>query len=210
MSRNSKAPRQKRKQRIERTREVLGDALVGLIHEKPFEEITVQDVLDRAGVGRSTFYVHFRDKNDLFLTDVDEFFEQMATLLQRREDSSNRVAPVRELFAHLADVRTFYSALVASGRIHDVLELAQGNLARGIAQRLDDRFQASRIPAEQRTAIAQAFAGALLSMLTWWIDHGTPGSPEQMDELYHSLVWAGIGDEPPGGALALGWSRAGW
>ena len=48
--------------RILRTRDTLGDALVELMHEKPFEEITVQEILDRAGVGRSTFYTHYPDK----------------------------------------------------------------------------------------------------------------------------------------------------
>jgi len=193
MSRNAKAPKKKLDQRVERTREVLGDALVKLVQEKPFDAITVQDVLDRAGVCRSTFYTHFRDKNDLFLTDVDDFFELMATMLVRRKDSSDRVAPVRELFAHIAEMRGFYSALVESGRIQDVLELAQGHLARGIEQRLGDTPEACGISTERRAAVAQTFAGALLSMLAWWIDHQASGSPDQMDQLYHRLVWGGVG-----------------
>jgi len=82
-------------QRVRRTRDRLGDALMELLVEKPFEAITVQHVLERAGVSRSTFYAHYRDKNDLFLSDVDEFFESMATALSRFGDKSERVAPVR-------------------------------------------------------------------------------------------------------------------
>src|SRR5947208_3389919 len=52
--------------RVRRTRDALGDALVALMQEKEFASIRVQDVLDRAGVGRSTFYEHFKDKDDLF------------------------------------------------------------------------------------------------------------------------------------------------
>ncbi len=59
--------------------------------------------------------------------------------------------------------------------------------------RLGDACRACGISAERRTAVAQAFAGALLPMLRWWIDHGMPGSGEQMDELYHRLVWRGVG-----------------
>ena len=130
MSSNAGLSNQKTDRRILRTREVLGDALVNLILEKPFDSITVQDVLDRAGVSRSTFYVHYRDKNDLFLSDADEFFKGMATVLSRRRESSDRVAPVRELFAHLEHAHDFHAALVAAGRIHDVMELAQGHFAR--------------------------------------------------------------------------------
>jgi hypothetical protein len=80
--------------------------------------------------------VHYNDKDDLFISDVDEFFEGMATVRSRRGDSSDRIAPVRELFAHVADASRFQKAIVASGKIHDVLELGQGHFARGIEQRL--------------------------------------------------------------------------
>src|SRR5580700_5991169 len=63
------AAARKTDRRVRRTRDALGDALMKLMHEKPFRDIKVQHVLDRAGVGRSTFYTHFRDKDDLFLSD---------------------------------------------------------------------------------------------------------------------------------------------
>src|SRR5438045_8935284 len=104
--------------RVLRTQDLLGDALIELMHEKPFDSITVQEVLDRAAVGRSTFYAHFRDKDDLFLSDVEHFFELVSTMLTRRHDTSNRVAPVRELFIHIADARKIHESLVASGKAH--------------------------------------------------------------------------------------------
>jgi AcrR family transcriptional regulator len=177
--------------RIRRTRDRLGDALMKLALEKPFDRITVQDVLDRAGVSRSAFYMHYNDKNDLFISDVDEFFEGMATMLSRRADSSDRVAPVRELFSHVADASRFHKALVASGKIHDVLELGQGHFARAIEQRLAELQRARGITAERHT-VAQALAGALLSLLSWWIKAKMPMSAAHMDDLYHRMVWTGI------------------
>src|SRR5450759_3977791 len=91
--------------RVRRTRDVLGDALVDLMHEKPFAAITVQQVIDRADVGRSTFYTHYRDKDDLFLSDVEDFFEAISTMLERNCEDSKRVAPVRELFTHVAEAK---------------------------------------------------------------------------------------------------------
>jgi AcrR family transcriptional regulator len=170
--------------RVRRTRDRLGDALVALMQEKPFDEIKVQDVLDRAGVGRSTFYEHFKDKDDLFLSDADEFFEMMASLLKRRGDTSRRVAPVRELFAHVADVRPFYEAMQASGLTQDLLELATNHFARGI----EDRLEARGVPLEERAARAQALAGALFAILPWWIRRGMKESPAEMDELFHRMA----------------------
>ena len=200
MSRNSRALEPKIDQRIQRTRERLGDALVELLLEKPFDTITVQDVLDRAGVGRSTFYAHYRDKDDLFQSDVDEFLAEMATTLLRHEEASERVAPVRELFAHVAQMRRLYTALITSGRIHDFLELGQGHFARAIDRRLADLPSARGLAPDQRAALSHALSGALLSLLSWWIDGGTQATPAEMDELYHRMVWSGVhsADGQPG------------
>jgi AcrR family transcriptional regulator len=174
--------------RVQRTRDRLGDALLALVEERPFETITVQDVLDRAGVARSTFYVHYRDKNDLFLSDVDEFLEAMATMLVRQKETSDRVAPVREFFAHVAEMRTLYEAFLASGRIQDFLELAQGHFAAAIGQRLAGHPRARGLSAAHRAGAAQALAGALLALMRWWLDRGAPGSAAEMDELYHDIA----------------------
>jgi AcrR family transcriptional regulator len=179
-------------QRVQRTRDRLGDALVELlVQKKPFDDITVQDVLDRAGVSRSTFYTHYRDKNDLFLSDAEDFFESMATALSRFGDKSERIAPVQELFAHIAEARPFYNALLESGRIHDVMELGREHFARGIEQRFNEMPRARTIPPDRRGAIAHGLAGSLLSLLAWWVQHGMTSPPEEMDKLFHRLVWNG-------------------
>ncbi len=86
-------------------------ALLGLIQEKPINDVTVQEVLDRANVGRSTFYLHFRDKNDLLLSQLEIFLEIMSTALSVRKEESHRVVPVTEMFAHLGEQKKLYRAL---------------------------------------------------------------------------------------------------
>src|SRR5579864_7820403 len=81
--------RRKPDQRIRRTHERLGRALVELMQEKPIDSITVQEVLDRAHVGRSTFYLHFRDKDDLLLSQLETFLETMSTTLTLRNEKSH-------------------------------------------------------------------------------------------------------------------------
>lgn len=184
--------KQKMDARVRRTRDALGDALVALIQEKPFDAITVQNVLDRAGVGRSTFYVHFSNKDDLLMSDADEFFERLSMALSIHKDASDRVAPVQEFFAHVGEMRPFFDALIRSGKVHENLELARGHFARGIEHRLAELPRGRGIPASERPAIAFAHAGALLSLLTWWLDRGMRESPAHMDELFHRMVWIGV------------------
>jgi AcrR family transcriptional regulator len=191
MSRKADSTTPKIDRRVRRTRDALGDALLALIQEKPFDAITVQEVLDRADIGRSTFYAHYRDKDDLFLSDLEEFFEKMSTLLLRYKDASNRVAPVRELFAHVAEMRQLHSALIASGKMRDFQEMGQEYFARAIEQRLADLPASRPMSPAQRAAMAHAFAGALLSLLSWWIHHGATPSPDEMDKLFHQMVGSG-------------------
>jgi AcrR family transcriptional regulator len=178
--------------RVRRTRDALGDALIALMQEKPFDTIKVQDVLDRAHVSRSTFYAHYSDKDDLLMSDSEEFFEALSMALSAHGDKSDRVFPVKEFFTHLADVQPFFKALVKSGRFQENMELARGHFARGIERRLSELPRARSIPAGELPAIAFTHAGALLSLLTWWLDRGMRESPEQMDELFHRMVWNGL------------------
>ncbi len=192
MSTNSARKTGKIDRRVRRTRNALGDALIALIQERPFDDITVQDVLTRAKVGRSTFYVHYRDKEDLFVSDVEEFLELTAMTLSRKNENTDRVAPVQEFFAHVRDGLKLYKAFVASGKFTDFMELARGHFARGIESRLRQIPRSNSISAGDRKIMAYAVSSMLLSLMNWWIDHGCIESPAAMDEKFHRLVWKGI------------------
>ena len=175
--------------RVRFTREVLGDALVALMHEWPFEQITVQDILDRAGIGRTTFYTHYAGKQDLLLSDVEEFLEGMSSYLDRCEAPAQRLAPVQELFNHLADMTTFYKALNASGKLTEIRELGISSFARSIERRLAISWVTARSPELRVTS--QALAGALFALLDGWMFEPGRLSPEEADALFHRLAWNG-------------------
>jgi AcrR family transcriptional regulator len=197
MSKNQHLPladsKKKTDARVRRTRDALGDALIALMQEKPFDTITVQDVLDRAHVSRSTFYSHYSDKDDLLMSDAEEFFEALSMALSAHGDKSDRVFPVKEFFTHLEEVQPFFKALVKSGKFQENMELARGHFARGIERRLAELPRGKSIPAKDLPAIAFTHAGALLSLLTWWLDRGMREPPEEMDQLFHRMVWKGVG-----------------
>jgi AcrR family transcriptional regulator len=182
--------------RVKHTRDALGDALLALMREKPFESITVQEILDRAGIGRSTFYSHYRDKDDLFLSDLEDFLEIMSTLLLRRKENSNRIVPVREMFTHVAEARHMHTLLIAADKQRDFLELGHGYFARAIELRLAELPQTAAFAGFRRAALAQAFAGAFLSLLSWWLNQTSPPPPAEMDEMFHQMFWSGVRTEP--------------
>jgi AcrR family transcriptional regulator len=191
-SRKQEKRRRKPDERIRRTHERLGKALVKLIQEKPLDEVTVQEVLDRSSVGRSTFYLHFRNKDDLLLSQLEEFLETMSTALSVRKEVSHRVAPVAELFVHIGDQQKLYRALADSGRLNDFFDLAQGYFARGIEQRLTESKRLPNLLQRELAVRAFALTGCLLSLLRWWLDRGAKEPPSDMDGLFHRIVWNGL------------------
>jgi AcrR family transcriptional regulator len=194
-SRPGAGPTQKKRKpdaRIRRTHERLGSSLVELIREQPMDHITVQHVLDRAKVGRSTFYLHFRGKHDLLLSQFEQFLEAMSTRLHQINEPSLRVMPVAEMFAHVGGQKKLYRALVESGQINDLWDLAPGYFARGIEQRLKDSKRLPNLPGQELTAQSVALAGSLLSLMRWWLDRGGKEPPADMDQLFHKMVWNGL------------------
>ncbi len=185
-------PQRKPDARVRRTRDQLGIALIELIQEKPINDVTVQDVLDRSGVGRSTFYLHYRDKDDLLVSQLEMFLEFMSTVLSVRNDKSNRVAPVTEMFEHIGNQNKLYRVLFDSGHLKDFFDLAEGYFARGIERRLAESGKFAKIPKRELTARASALSGSLLSLLRWWLDRGEKETPQQMDEMFHRMVWTGL------------------
>jgi AcrR family transcriptional regulator len=135
----------------------LAEALRQLLAQRPFDDLTVQQILDRAGVGRSTFYAHYSGKEDLLLSDADRFFAFIA----RR--------PVRELFAHVAQVRTLYDALRAND---DVRALGRAHFAA--------RFG--------NGPVAEALAAALFALLDYWVRTGMREPPEHMEAMFGDLA----------------------
>jgi AcrR family transcriptional regulator len=181
--------------RVLRSRDALGDAMIALMQEQPFESITVQQVLDRAGVSRSTFYSHYRDKDDLFLSDVEDFFQMMGRLLTRYKAPARRLAPVEEFFAHLADVPGVQAAIDAAGKGPDVRELGIGCFARSIEERLT--LAGVALPAAELRATSHALAGSLFSLMDWWLRSNKPITPRSADALFHRMAWSGLPSAEP-------------
>ena len=118
----------------------------------------MQEVLDRAAVGRSTFYLHFRSQDDLLFSQLEMFLETMSTALSRQKEESNRLVAVTEMFAHIGGQNKMYRALRDSGRLDDFFDLAQDFFARGIEQRLKESRQVPKLAQRELAVRAVSLA----------------------------------------------------
>jgi AcrR family transcriptional regulator len=84
----------------------LHEALASLIHEKDYDAIVVKEILNRANVGRSTFYTHFRDKDDLLASGMHDM---LASVQSTKPSSARRYEEIIRfslpIFEHIDELR---------------------------------------------------------------------------------------------------------
>lgn len=175
-----------------RTYRALSSALVDLMKTREFDAITVQDLLDRAGVGRATFYAHFRNKDDFLLTDLERMLAALESHFDLAARGTTRLAPIAELFDHLADAKQFVEALERSRKMEVVLDITSGHLARIIER----RFRELGVPSRElpHNAAARVFGAMATELAKWWLGRETTLSARDMDARFHELVWRGLGE----------------
>jgi len=173
--------------RTRRTRHKVSGALVDLIKEKRFDDITVQNLIDRAGVGRSTFYSHFRDKEDAFEDQWEGFNRHLAAQIKWDKAGRESFFPVVMFFAHLQESQSFYRGLVRSGKVDAIFKSGVEYLRRNIEGALHERFKSHQV-AIPVPVLSHYLAHEFFGLLKWWLDAGMPYTPEAMDEMFHRLV----------------------
>ncbi len=178
--------------RANRTRKSLRDALIELILEKRYDSITVQDILDRADVGRSTFYAHYRDKEDLFRADWEKFLDFLIGQINFENISKGKFVPIKELFQHLIDFHPFYRSLVKSRKSDTLFKTGQYYLAKGIENKLTVSLANKQTPSVSVSLLSNYLANEILAFLIWWLDQNMPYTPERMDEIFHQLIAPGF------------------
>jgi AcrR family transcriptional regulator len=178
--------------RIQRTRQLLQDALIAVILEKGFDAATVQDVIDRANVGRSTFYAHFQDKEDLLLSGFEHLRTEFEKhLLSASVTSTSPWALSLSMFQHAEGQRSLYKALAGKQGGNIVITYIQKYLFTYLHTHLKQALTKRKngIPPE---ILAQYLSSSFISLLTWWLDTDSPYSAEQMNDYYQQLVQPGV------------------
>lgn len=179
--------------RVQRTRQALHHALIMLILEKGYDAVTVQDIIDKANVGRSTFYAHFVGKEDLLragLTELGKMLRehQRKSLAAPGSPGGRCLGFVLPLFEHAQDHADVYRAIVGKrsgavvmGRLREVLE----ELVRDDLKALAVRNAPGDIP---HGAMIQFIVGALMSILTWWIEHKPKMPATEAVSIFQRLI----------------------
>src|SRR5260370_17429015 len=176
--------------RVRRTRESLHKALISLALEKHYDLITVQEVLDRTDVGRSTFYTHFQSMEQLLISGTQTLRRTLHAALEQQGKSAKRhesvIAFSRAMFDHAYGYRNVYFALLNTGawpivrqQLQDVLEeLIRRECKAEIANL---KTANSDVPVD---LFVHYLTSAFFAGLIWWLDRRSRFTPSQIDDVF--------------------------
>ncbi len=184
--------------RVSRTRRQLGNALMTLILERGYNALTIADITERADLGRTTFYLHYRDKEELLIESLEAIAEDLKNQVEQaaalNPDAGQVYAnPVSIVFRHVDEHRDLYQVILkgeggskAADLIHDIIEEA--------ALEFFQRHMSSLMskPMEfPRGVVAGYFAGAMMGFINLWLDKNLPYSGDEAAELFMMLFFRG-------------------
>jgi len=178
--------------RVRRTQSLVREALAALLHEKPYDDIAVKEILERASVGRSTFYTHFRDKDELLLSSIHEMLRSARPVGGEalRSACESLVWFSRPILEHIEQHRrTGEGSMGPRGRraMHEhlqraITELIEDEVKTGLGH---TRHGADQISPE---LLAGWIASTFVLVLNWWVESDSPPPAHDADSLFRRLI----------------------
>lgn len=189
--------------RSQRTRRLLTAALVELMFEKRFDAISVQDILDRADIGRSTFYGHFSSKEALLYSSLGDMLHGLELHMAEGGEAQGAgdpqggtivLLPSLGLFRHVKQHQRLYRALFSSSSLEPMTQNLQQQLAQIVARNLNgySPVPAGRSPSVPLSILADFVAGAFLTLMRGWLEGNDAYTPEQIDAMFQQMVLPGV------------------
>jgi AcrR family transcriptional regulator len=178
--------------RVRKTQALLHEAIGTLIGEKAYDTISIREILDRANVGRSTFYTHFRDKDDLLVSSMHDMLRAVRS--SGPPPSASREVRLiwfsRPIFEHVHQHRRASDARMgARGRavVHEHLRSVLVDLITDEMRRQsrDRRGSAPELPP---ALLVQHVASTFVLVLDWWVQTRSGLAPGDVDDLFRALV----------------------
>ncbi|TAJ78851.1 MAG: TetR/AcrR family transcriptional regulator [Gallionellaceae bacterium] len=168
--------------RVQRTRRALRDALISLLVERGWDDINIQNLCERADVGRSTFYIHFQNKEELLVSGFDDLRAALRAQAAEMNGAADSMRFVRGLIEHAYEQRTLFRAIIGRRSGHVVQKRFREMVSRLVEEEISQ-------PATgwQRDAGIRYVAGALVELLAWWVDTGNSRSADDIEHLFHQF-----------------------
>lgn len=174
--------------RVLKTRKAIIEAFVGLLEEQDFEQITINDIADRANVNRGTIYLHYADKFDLLDQCIETYLQQLLDACMIESSTTTPVTAKDALlrtFRYLEQHASTYTTLLTKKGI----PVFRSKLMTLLVQGVEEQMDACGIQEGMKKEITiQFLASAAVGLLEWWIMNSMPYPAEEIVDQLISLL----------------------
>ena len=181
----------KHDRRSQRTHRLLAGSLGALLFEQRYTDVTVQDILDRADIGRTTFYRHYWDKDDLLASEIERVLNVLSRQTHLGPPDRVLSLPSFGIFQHVHEQQILYHVLARGQALDVVLTTIKTRLGEQIEQYWSQTL-AKPIDDLSVRVTAQSVVGTFITLLRWWMENDIPLSPAQIDAYFHQLTVPGV------------------
>lgn len=181
--------------RVQRTRALLNNALMQLIPEKGYDHVTIEDITERANLGRTTFYLHYQSKDDLLLDHHAGFVTKMKLgVLSRTELLGDKPQPAMiQFLKQLSQSKAIYQAFTQAKDAQIIMRGVEEQGVRNLTMSLKTAFP-ELTPSPPIDALTRYIVGAQLSLIDWWIRSRASYSAQEIAKMLHQLRAVAIVD----------------
>lgn len=173
-----------------RSRQLLRNSLITLMLEKEYEAINVQDITDRADLGRATFYLHYKDKDELLLSMLEGLYDELVTRIENQIIKDNfSTPPIQLVFEHAAENKDLYKVVLSGAGKTTVLTRTRDYIVALLVKLMSTLGNQPQIPLE---VTAVYLAGAQMHMIGWWLENEMPYTIDEMVRMYQQLTLYGV------------------
>ena len=176
------SPRTRSDRRARRTRLALQNALHSLLTEDGWDGINVQKLCERADVGRSTFYLHFQNKEELLASGLTDLRN---SLRERASAGAPGTLPFARLLIELIHEQHKLFRAVIGGRSGHIVRTRFREL---VAQLIEEDISYVAAAGWRRDGGVRYIAGALVELLAWWIEAGERQAPDEIERHFRQLT----------------------
>jgi AcrR family transcriptional regulator len=179
-----------------RTRKQLENAVYDLLHEKGYDDITIQDIVDTADLGRGTFYLHFKDKEEAVWSLIEHGLRDTDllahTAFEQDPSSVTFETALQNMFHHVEQNKLLFQIMLGSKGNATITQRVQDWLAKDLIQEAEMLDSAQIIPGVPIEIAAQLITGAITRMAIWWLENPNSYSPEEMANLTYLALINGV------------------
>jgi len=177
--------------RTQKTNQAIHEALMSLMSKKHYDEITIQNIIDKANIGRSTFYSHYATKDELLFESIEPMLEMVNNCIIKYIECGgmySEIATVSALFEHLKENSHMLKRLIKAESSTLFFDRIALRCNKQIEKYLSTKLASGLTSQIPLSLLTHHISTTMVGLIKWWSNNDMTYSPTEMNQFFHELI----------------------